>query len=898
MTPSTTLRYFKLGVLCAAIFGAFLAGAYLLAHMATQDADAKSRAILDRSLEATRGATERAVENALQSVGAIARQPIMLRLLDLDPWREIQTSLEVSLDSLPSVLGLRCITTNGLLLASAGRGDLPRDRPALDAEERQSLQERGGVILRARPGSVLVVTPVIWKIEQAETIGWLEADFARDAFLPGKFSEFAALVDERGHILTSLGSRLPEPIPAGISEVVPHPSTEKASPFIISSDTIAIKTAGPAPRWRVVVGERKVDLFGQAQALRRMVFTMTTVTALVVIGLVVGCNLRQHGFIDRLEHERGTLRQLTEKLEREVAERRRAEAELEKERLQLEAHVAARTRDLQQENLERQRVQEALKEKEQFIRSVVDAAPNMIFVKDRDGRFILVNRATAEFRGLAAEAMIGMLESEVNPDASQAARFMDDDRKVIEFGQEHFFPEAKMTDCQGRAVWLQTTKRPLLDATGRPRYVLGISTDITARKQAEVFLHSVLQHLPIMVFIKDAETLRFVMWNKAGEEISGFKNEEMLGKTDFDFFPPAEADRYVANDRETLASDKILDVEEEFISRDGTRRIMHTRKIPVRDASGRALYLLGIAEDITRRKAAETSLAQAQKQLLEASRQSGMAEVATGVLHNVGNVLNSVNVSANLIEDALRQSKIGSLSKAAALLTEHRQDIGPFMVSDPRGRQLPEFFGKLAEHMEKDRQAALQEVRDLRRNVDHIKQIVARQQSYAKVSGVAEIIPPAELMEDALKLNSGAIERHSIRITRDFQSVSEVYADRHKALQILVNLIKNAKQAMDEQPVSERLLTLRIKADGENQVRLEVVDTGKGILAENLARVFQMGFTTKKDGHGFGLHSCALAAQEMGGSLHAQSDGPGRGATFTLVLPRKLVKAQPLAEAA
>ncbi len=115
--------------------------------------------------------------------------------------------------------------------------------------------------------------------------------------------------------------------------------------------------------------------------------------------------------------------------------------------------------------------------------------------------------------------------------------------------------------------------------------------------------------------------------------------------------------------------------------------------------------------------------------------------------------------------------------------------------------------------------------------------------------------------------------------------VPQVTVDKHKALQILVNLLRNAKHAMDEFETSEKRLTLRIRQQDDSIVALSVIDTGCGIPPENLTRIFSHGFTTRRDGHGFGLHSAALAAQQMGGRLLAHSDGPGRGATFTFELP-------------
>jgi PAS domain S-box-containing protein len=304
----------------------------------------------------------------------------------------------------------------------------------------------------------------------------------------------------------------------------------------------------------------------------------------------------------------------------------------------------------------------------------------------------------------------------------------------------------------------------------------------------------------------------------------------------------------------------------------------------VYDATGKPLMAVVTINDITSRKRAAADLENAHRELLETSRLAGMAEVATGVLHNVGNVLNSVNVSATLVADKLKRSRGTNLGKVAALLQEHEAELGEFVTRDAKGRQIPSFLAALAEHLDRERAGLLAEVDQLQKNVEHIKDIVAMQQSYAKVSGVSEVIQITDLIEDALRINASGLERHHIQVARDFEEVPPIRVEKHKVLQILVNLIRNSKYACNEGGKPDKRLTVRMVKRGGG-VQIEVIDNGVGIPPENLSRIFNHGFTTRKDGHGFGLHSGALAAQEMGGSLIARSDGLGRGATFTVELP-------------
>jgi len=264
-----------------------------------------------------------------------------------------------------------------------------------------------------------------------------------------------------------------------------------------------------------------------------------------------------------------------------------------------------------------------------------------------------------------------------------------------------------------------------------------------------------------------------------------------------------------------------------------------------------------------------------------------MAEVATSVLHNVGNVLNSVTISTSILSERLHDSKIVRLSDAAALMQENGQDLAAFLTNDPKGKLVPGYLINLSEHLLAEHMALLHEFESLARNVEHIKEIVAMQQSYAKVCGVREVLPAADLVEDALRMNAGALERHEVEIIREYTEVPPLPLDKHKSLQVLVNLISNAKYALDGSQRPDKRLTLRVGRNGPDRVQIAVIDNGIGIAPENMTRIFALGFTTRKDGHGFGLHSAALAAQEMGGTLGVQSDGLGRGAAFTLELPRQ-----------
>lgn len=420
--------------------------------------------------------------------------------------------------------------------------------------------------------------------------------------------------------------------------------------------------------------------------------------------------------------------------------------------------------------------------------------------------------------------------------------------------------------------------------------VKNLRLEVARREEAEkallqerLILHTLMDNIPDALYAKDTE-FRKILANTADARNAGCKSaDELIGKNDFDLFPRELAERYVADDRAVIQKGEPVHWREEYVFDDkGEKRWLITSKIPMRSADGTIIGLVGIGRDVTPLKEAEKKIDAIHKDLVRASRVAGMAEVATSVLHNVGNVLNNINVSTTVILDRLAKLKVNRLFELARLLRENRADLPRFLSTDPRGQHIVGFMELLAENLDEERIALRMEVDQLALKIDHIKQIVAMQQNYAQVAGVVEKVPLLDIIEDAISIHSGAYVRHGITTKRQFESSPIVFVDRHKVLQILGNLLSNAKYACDASTEEEKAVIVRVEGLPENRARIEVKDNGMGIAPENLTRIFGQGFTTRKDGHGFGLHSSALAAKEIGGTLTVHSDGPGKGATFTL----------------
>jgi PAS domain S-box-containing protein len=328
-----------------------------------------------------------------------------------------------------------------------------------------------------------------------------------------------------------------------------------------------------------------------------------------------------------------------------------------------------------------------------------------------------------------------------------------------------------------------------------------------------------------------------------------------------------------------------LDLEYRITRPDGEIRWVRVRGFQVRDAQDKLVCHTGIVTDVTERKLAQAELDASQKQLMESSRRAGMAEIATNVLHNVGNILNSVAVSAGMVRGALRTSRAKGLRQAVEMMDKHAGRLGDFLASDDKGRLLPGYLRDISHALQHEQEQMIAELEHLGQGIDHVRDVVTMQQSYARRAGTVAPVRINDLVEDAVRINEQKLARDKVMIVRELGAVPKAQLDRARVLQILVNLIGNASDALRESPPEARSITVRADTGAGDRLRLSVQDEGEGISDVNLTRIFAHGFTTRKHGHGFGLHSCAQAAAEMNGTLAVHSEGPGRGATFTLELP-------------
>jgi PAS domain S-box-containing protein len=543
-------------------------------------------------------------------------------------------------------------------------------------------------------------------------------------------------------------------------------------------------------------------------------------------------------------------------------------------------------------------VQSLSRHVERLFRNTVEHAPVGIAFIDRDGRYRHCNRAFCAMLGsesgeLTGELMGSLLHAQ---DLQATTNGLE---KLWNREIAHLEVEKRYLRKSGGALWVHATTSLVSGGGPEPDCLVEFVLDISARKQMaaalvqnQTLLATVIAELPTALVACDVRG-QVTHHNPAAAELFGISVNKSDDAALRDPYPlSAEvflADGVTPAPREerplarALLGEVVRDAEFVVVRPDGARRTIVSSGQRIVSRTGQPLGALAVIEDITERRRAEEELERVHKQLLIASRQAGMADVATNVLHNVGNVLNSVNVSASIVSERVRRSKCAALGRVAALLQEHAADLAAFL-SGSQGRNVPVYLQELAAELIAERDETSAELAVLHGNVEHIKEIVAMQQSYARRGGLIDTVDIRTLIEDSLRMNEGAFSRHGVTLQRDFGEVPLITVDKHKVLQILVNLIRNAKYACDEAANPEKRVTVRLRF-AESALTVAVIDTGVGIPPENLERIFSHGFTTRKEGHGFGLHSCALAAADLGGSLRGESAGVGQGAVFTLTLP-------------
>jgi PAS domain S-box-containing protein len=506
------------------------------------------------------------------------------------------------------------------------------------------------------------------------------------------------------------------------------------------------------------------------------------------------------------------------------------------------------------------------------ILNVVDDA---FLVLDREWRLVYATRPLCELLGRPEDELLGRTLPSVIPGLERTSA-----HQVIAqaIGEGRGGVALDAWDIPGEERrWRETT----VSVFGRG--VLCVSRDVTQREKirAEIenknaLMETFVNNIPDMAWVKDRDS-KFIIANKAFCDAVGMAHEFLVNNT-CDVCFGELAVKFKADDRAVMESKTQKRIEESII--DGNQKVvwLETIKSPLHDAAGEIVGTVGIARDITERKRLNTALN-------TASRLGGMAEVAIGVLHNVGNAINSVNVSASLVGEKLQSKPMKLLTRGMELLSAHKDDLVRFLTEDPAGKALIEALPRLSSSVIREQQEMIAETDSVRRHLGQIMQTIQLQEEYARVTSVVEKCSLDQVIDEALAFVVARCKELGIQVKTEVDQMLDIMQDRNQIVQILANLMRNAVDALAEVDRPEKVISVVGQRHGEQRFRIEVSDNGAGISEEDQPAVFRYGFSTKRDGHGFSLHNSSAVAHAMRGALSFSSDGKGRGSVFRLELP-------------
>jgi signal transduction histidine kinase len=425
------------------------------------------------------------------------------------------------------------------------------------------------------------------------------------------------------------------------------------------------------------------------------------------------------------------------------------------------------------------------------------------------------------------------------------------------------------------------------------RYLVNLATDVSSRESAE--LNSKLEqaqslaHLGMWQF--DRQTGK-ISWSKEMYSLFSDETDKCIPSVGElrKRFAPHDAEKLSFLINHAARTGEGYDYEVRMKNARGEDRWFSFIGKSVETPDENSMrYLSGIVIDITRRKESEAELHKLNQEIIASARMAGMAEIATSVLHNIGNILNSINVSVSLIKNNLQEDEAINLREALHMLLDHKGELDMYLIQDAKGKLLPEYILKAIEFIVDEHTNASIEISRLNTLVSHMKEIINTQNIISGVSAVLEHVSLDEVIDTAIMFNKDELIKNNVEIAKNYLINPKIFSDKNMLTQIFTNLIQNAKDAIiDLRGPHPKKITLTINlTDDKDYIKVMVTDTGVGIAKENIKNVFKFGFTTKEKGHGFGLHSSCLLIKALGGKISVDSEGKGCGATFSLILPYK-----------
>lgn len=500
---------------------------------------------------------------------------------------------------------------------------------------------------------------------------------------------------------------------------------------------------------------------------------------------------------------------------------------------------------------ERRQREDALKQERAFLRQVIDINPNLIFVKDMEGRFTLVNQTLADIFGTTVDALVGRKDEDINPNAAEVARFRQADLDVMQTQRERFIAEEHLTGAGGEDHWLQTVKRPIPGPDGVSQLVLGTATDITGRKRIEQALKESEQR-----FLQVGQIAGEVIWeidlcgqyiyvSQSAERILGYAPDELVGRMRlFDLFPPADLAAGGSTLRQIFgAPQSIRSLRNTRVGKGGRLVQLETSATPVFDSKGECVGYRGSDTDITRRVEFDQEMAQQRNELAHLSRVSMLSELSGSLAHELNQPLAAILSNA--------QAALRFLARDDPDLDEVRDILQDIVMDDKRAGDVIQGLRSLLQKGDLQFEAL-----DLNAVVQEVLRLVRSEMLNAGVALVVQMAP----------------------------NLPKVQGVKVQLQQVLLNLVMNGCEAMAAVSREDHRLTVSTDAVGDDAVSVIVTDRGTGIPDEDLERVFDAFVTTKEQGLGLGLAVCRRIVSAHGGSLTAMNN-TGRGASFRIALP-------------
>jgi PAS domain S-box-containing protein len=528
----------------------------------------------------------------------------------------------------------------------------------------------------------------------------------------------------------------------------------------------------------------------------------------------------------------------------------------------------------------------AVREHLSRLAQVAQGTESIVIVTDVAGVIVWVNDSFTRTTGYTLEESVGQVPGELlqgpDTDPEEKARI-----GAALRARKSVAAELVNYTKEGRKYWIGMKIQPLRNAAGAIDGFMAIQADITERREQRLErelmttrFNLVTRAAHVGIFERAVGEER-VWWNPVMYEIAG-QNPATFRPTVASWLELVHPDdrervRVIAeSESRTRASPS---VEHRIVRPDGS--ICHVEAIACVERST-STRIVVIVVDVTTRVESDMRQRALQQQVYDNSHHARMAEFATGVLHNVSNVINSLGVANTTARRGLKALRLDRLEQTSALISSNRARLDTFLTEDERGRHLPDYLPALSTQLASEIKTVRAELDAIDALLHHLRHIISTQQAQAKLGGLREPLSLREIIESALLAN--ALERVGIEIVRDYEEMPPVVTDRHKLLQILVNLISNGCDAVQACATPHKRIAVRLYREAENAV-ISVEDSGIGMSEDVLARLWRFGYTTKRNGHGFGLHNSANAAREIGASLEAHSEGAGKGSRFTIKLP-------------